>query len=47
MHKCSKTYEKYFNIKLIKRLQAHLNFVIKTLTNVNKCILLLRKGVYP
>ena len=37
MHKCSKTYEKYFNIKLIRTLQAHMSFVIMTLKNAFCC----------
>ena len=41
---CKQYYEKYFNKKLIKRFASTYEFCNK---NLNKFILLLRKGVYP
>ena len=41
---CKKNYEKYFNKELIKRLANTYNFCNNDL---NKFILLLRKGIYP
>ena len=42
--RCKKNYEKNFNEELI---QIHMNFAMEILTDLNKFILLLRKGVYP
>ena len=41
---CKKNYKKYFNKKLIKRLANMYEFCDE---DINKVILLLRKGVYP